>query len=127
MSENLKIQRELSDALKTMAETLAEYQIFYVQQQDEIDPNFWTCAAKDHDGYLNTGFVAWDKEHNRVVFYAYDPLRANHDDAEGVAPEDSKCFWDTQNVENFILHLTGEVREIVKKHRETISQKILDK
>ena len=126
MIDDLKIQKDLTEALDSIRQVLNENQAIHVIRQEEENPYCFTCAAKDHAGYLNVGFVAWDKENDRVTFLAYDPLRANHDEAEGIPLKDSKCFWDAKNVENFILHLTGDVREIVKKHRETISQKILD-
>lgn len=109
---------EINEILDFIHDYLNEEQLFHVQEVDADDPNLWICMARDKDDYLNGGIIGWDKTKDQIVFYAFDPLRAFHDDEEGVTPQDSRCFWDADNVNVFILHLIGEARQIVAKERK---------
>ena len=82
-----------------------------------MNPNIWSVAAVDEFGYANAGIVAWDEEKQMVRFLAHDPMRENHDLAEGVPVEESRCWFDLKRIDYFMAHLVGEVRQIVAKAR----------
>jgi hypothetical protein len=114
---------DLAAALDFLEEALIEAELVYVQEQDDNDPNLWTVAVRDNDGYDNVGFVGWSEQLGTVGFIALDPMTANHDMKKGVPEEDCKGFWDCKSADVMLLHLTGEVRRIMAKKRAIESAK----
>lgn len=118
---------EIAEIVQYIKEQLTGAQLFHCVVQDPDNPNVYTVAAFDED-YVNTGFVAWNEEEQRIAFLCHNPVVEKHDQLEGVPPEDSKAWWDAKSAEVFLLHLTGGVREIEAKFRRLVEeQKDLDK
>ncbi len=109
---------EVANVIAFLRDSLTAAQLFYAIEQDDLNPNVFTVAAYDDDCYVNSAIVGWDKEKGCVVYLAHDPSRENHDIAEGIPEEDSKCWWSAGTAAMLLLHLTGEVREIRAKARK---------
>jgi hypothetical protein len=109
---------DLAAALDFLHDALTEAELIHAQEQDEDNPNLWTVAVRDDDGYDNVGFVAWSDKTGKVEFIAHNPVIVNHDKGEDVPEEDCKGWWDCRSADNMLLHLMGEVRRIMAKtHR----------
>ena len=108
---------ELAAALDFIHQSLEEMGIPHVEEQDDENPDVWSVAALDSTDHANAGLVAWNKNTNQIEFLAHDPVRENHDLAEGIPEEESRCWWSAESAENMVLHLNGSAREIMDKLR----------
>lgn len=88
---------------------------YSIEQSDE-NPNSFTVATVDSQKHINIGIVGYDEDNKKVIYCCYDSVRGNHDAMEGVPEEDSKCWWKTEELKIFIMFLTGEVREIIRRN-----------
>lgn len=91
----------------------------YEAEQDDVEnPDYWVFTARDASGRLNLGMIGWsDEGGGKVGFVAYDPVRANHDEREGVPEDESRCFWRPSDWRMLVMHLNGEVHEVMARHR----------
>ncbi len=90
--------------------------LLHVCEQDEENPNLFTFAAHDDNGYLNSGLVCLSD--GAIHYLCHNPEQANRDALEGIDEDDSKQWWNAHDKETFLLFLTGEVREIVGRFRK---------
>ncbi len=109
---------EVQNVVQFLRDSLTAAQLYHAVIQDDLNPDVYTVAAHDEDDYLNSAIVGWDKEKECVVYLCHDPSRENHDLAEGIPEEDSKCWWSAGSAAMLLMHLTGEVREIRAKQRK---------
>ncbi len=107
---------EVEYVIRFIRDRLVEAELVHVTEQDPDDPNLFLCAAHDEDSRINTGYVGWSPA-GTVIFAAHKPEVENHDTAEGVPSEQSKCWWTPPSAEIFVMHLCGDVRAIVEKAR----------
>lgn len=89
------------------------------------NPNVFVIGAIDDKGRENAGLVGWSEKDGAVCYFAHDPIRANHNAAEGVPLEDAIDYWDAKTEMFFIAHLDGTVRDLSDKWR-TLMQKSID-
>ncbi len=109
---------EVANVIAFIKDSLTAAQLFHAVEQDDLNPNVFTMAANDNDGYLNSAIVGWDAANGRVAYLCHDPSRENHDVAEGIPEEDSKCWWSAGTAAMLLMHLKGEVRKIRAKARK---------
>lgn len=109
---------DLQSAIQWLKAELTAAQLFHVCEQDEDNPNIFTLAAHDDNDHINTGIAAWSDEDQQLHFICHNPGTARHDELEGVPEDESKQWWEAKTRENMLLHLTGEVREIVGRFRQ---------
>lgn len=118
---------EVSEAIREIKAALTDQQMFHAVVQDEDENwDFWSVSCRDDDGYVNVGMLSWSPELGRVVFAAYDPLRARHDAAEGIPEDGSACWWSPQTATQMIMHLDGTVREIVAADRAAAVRRLAE-
>ena len=115
-------RNEVCAALDFLHDELSALELIHGQEQDELDPNLWTVVAHDSCGHINLGFVGWSTPLARVVFVGYDPMVANHDEAEGVEEDDSLCRFELADADMMLMHLSGDVRDIVARYRQIALQ-----
>lgn len=118
---------EVANVIAFLRDSLTAAQLLHAIEQDDLNPNVFTVAAYDDD-YVNSGIVGWDAAKEQVLYLCHDPARDSHNTAEGVADEDNRCWWSAGSAAMMLMHLKGEVREIVAKHQaiERAAEKELD-
>jgi len=98
--------------LQFIEDSLKSVEILYeLEEHDENQDTFVICALDKH-GYENRGIIGWSEDKGCVSYAAFDPLRAAHDEAEGVEERYSTCWWVPESAEQMCWHLTGRVRQM---------------
>ncbi len=118
-------REEVANVLSFLRDSLMAADLAFAIEPVEENPNAFLIAAEDKGGYQNVGIISWN-EAQGVVYGAYDPVREKRDVMEGIAEDESKCWFSPDSAELMVWHLTGRLRELVKQQRE-IDQKALDK
>lgn len=108
---------EVESVLQFVRDSLNAAHLLHELEQTEENPDCWIVVARDDDGYENRGLVGWDDETNAVIYFAYDPLRFNHDQAEGIPEMESACWWQPDTAIMLLMHLKGDARRIMAKER----------
>ena len=112
-------QPELAAALDFIMDSLDEQSITHDLEQIDHNPNAFSVGSIDPSGFFNSGIVGWSEERG-LMFYAHDPIRDNHDKMEGVEDSLSRCWWEAKSATVFAMHLSGEVRKIMRRHAERV-------
>lgn len=116
----MKPREEVANVIRFIKDSLTAAQLFYAIEPIPENPDAFTIAAHDDDGYVNSGILGWDNAAGTVRYFAYDPVRINHNEAEGI--ENGEVAWETKTAEFFVAHLTGEVREIQAKYQRLLRE-----
>ncbi len=89
---------------------------------DEIPPeeecypsSYGVFASPKEGGYVNSGIIGWSVKSDEIHYFAYDPIRHNHDLQEGIDEGDAVFGWRAKDREMFIWHLNGKIKEILSK------------
>ena len=114
-------REEVKNVLEYIRDSLTSQGVEFQIEQDDINPDAFAIGALDKSGHGNFGLVGWNEEGNKVGYAAYDPVRGNHDEQEGVPEDESKCFWSPDSARVMVMFLTGEVRKIVNESRERVN------
>lgn len=88
---------------------------FAAEQDDMENPDCWSIACRDADGYENLALVSWNGERGGVVFAGLKPEVARRDQLEGVSEDESKSWWMPSDTRMCVQLLTGDVRRIMAR------------
>lgn len=120
---NRPCRPEVLQVIRFIRDSLEAQELLHVTEQDEENPDVFLCQAFDEDEHINAGLVGWDDAEERVRFYAYDPVRIRHNEAEGVdRTADSEWCWEAKGAMTFVDHLNGTVREVMESARAQVGQ-----
>lgn len=108
---------ELQCILDIIHQVLDEEEIYHVCEAAEENPNTYSYASIDHNDHFNFGFVSRQND-GTFVYAAFDPIRANHDEAEGIPEDESRCWWHPADMAMFINFLNGTVSEVMGEFRK---------
>lgn len=114
----LPCRSEVLAVIRMIRDSLEASRLLHVTEQC-VDENadLFACACHDATGHVNLGYVGWSDRDGRVAYAAHKPEVENHDTAEGVAPEESLCWWTPDSAEAMVLHLNGGVRAMIERAR----------
>lgn len=110
-------REEVSNVIQFIRDSLTSQELLHVTVQDDENPDCWSVAARDEEGYVTQGLISWSPEKGAVVYAVFDPLRASHDVAEGIPEDESKCWWMPNSAVMFVQALNGVVREVIAEDR----------
>ena len=113
-------REEVQNVRAFITDSLLAAGLLYVIEPSPENPDTFVAAAVDQEGYANTGIFGWNEETKLVRFFAFDPVRINHNEAEGI--ENGPVAWETKTAEFFVAHLTGEARQIQAKYRALVEK-----
>lgn len=88
------------------------------EQSDPDNPDAWSFVADDEDDHSTIGLLGWNDERAEVAYAVFDPIRFNHDVAEGFPEDESKCWWSPNSAVMFVQALDGTVSEIITEERK---------
>lgn len=100
---------EVEEVLAFIRASLDEEKMPHATEQADENPDAWTVCAYDGT-HINSGILGWSRM-GQLTFACFDRSRANHDAAEGVPEDASKCWFTVPSAVDFVRHLTGELRE----------------
>ncbi len=110
-------REEVTNVARFLRDSLIEQGLRHDIEQVEENADCWSFMATDSAGYHNFGLISWHPERGAVTYVAYDPLRARHDEMEGIGEDDSRCWWSPPTAMMMLWHLNGYVREVMAQHR----------
>ncbi len=113
---------EVADVIREISEELTAAQLLHVCEADPENPDIYTVAAHDDDGFVNTGLCGWSETQGTVFYACHNPVTEAHDKAEGVPDDESKCWWSAQSTEVFVWHLSGRVRKMAAKWQRVMQE-----
>lgn len=118
----METRKEVADIIQLVKNGLTAAELLYVIEADLDNPNLFTIMANDEEGYVNSGLLGWSEDLQAVYYACYNPVQANHDQGEGVAESESRCWWSAGSVDVFLCFLKGEVREIEARFRQIVQE-----
>lgn len=118
---------EVADVVLALSKVLTDEQLLHVCETDGENPDVYTVAALDDEGFVNSGLVGYAPDSGEIYFACHNPVTETRDHLEGVPEDESKCWWPAGSQEVFLWHLVGRVRVMAAKwHRIMREQIALD-
>lgn len=118
----MKPREEIANILQFIRDSLTAAQLFHGIEQSPERSDLHEIVCYDDEERINAALIGWDDVEKTVRYYAYDPVRANHNEAEGIDGPDAEWAWETGSAEMLLLHLKGEVRRIQAKYRRLVRE-----
>jgi len=113
---------EVENVLQFVCDSLKAADIPYEAEVSDENPNVVFVCAVDKQGYENVGILGWSEGKGQVYYAAFNPLTANHDEAEGIDADESKSWWEPTSAMMFVQHMNGEVRQIMSEARRELEK-----
>lgn len=108
------MREEVQNIKQFIEDSLKAAEIPFEMEVTDENPNTIAVSALDKDGYENIGIFGWGNG-GTMSYAAYDPVRGNHDEVEGVPEEESKCWWSPKDADMMAAFLRGDVRRLMRK------------
>lgn len=109
---------EVQSVVAFICDSLDAQELDYDYEQDDPEnPNCFSFMVDDEDGRSTLGLVGWNDESASVVYGVFDPVRYNHDIAEGFTEDESKCWWKPNSAVMMVAALDGTVHEVMEQDR----------